>query len=109
MPTYREIANPTRLKATDVTTVELSQIVEPIQSAIGTNLSADRGPTQLDLRYLPDKTVVTAAGGPDGARHWSFIGAVSPQDALAHFIANFAPADEERSAGGDAPNPEQEA
>jgi hypothetical protein len=93
MTEFRAVANPARLKATAVTAEELAEITQPILSAIGTNIAPDRGPTQLDLRYLPDRTVVTAAGGPDGPSHWSFSGAVSPQDALKHFEANFAPAE----------------
>jgi hypothetical protein len=92
MTPYRSIANPARLKATTLTGDELASVGEPVQSAIGTNIAPERGPTQLDLRYCADRTIVTAAGGPDGPAHWSLSGAVSPQDALAHFEANFAPA-----------------
>lgn len=84
---YRDIEEPQALTATEVAEQDIALFDAGADAAVGTDLTADRGATVLEIRYRDERTFVSAAE-VSGQRRWCFSGRVSPLDCRTHYLAN---------------------
>lgn len=90
MPDYRIIASPGALKGVVISADE-EGLKNGADAAIGLDTPPDQPDAQLDIRYRGGNTFVSLAVEDEGRRvpreHWRFIGAISPEDCRANWMA----------------------
>jgi hypothetical protein len=84
MPEYREVRRPSQLSTRALTDAESEILNGGAAAAIGLGLES---PSQLEIAYTSDRTLVRPVNAPSDLPSFSFAGHVSPFDARAWVLA----------------------
>jgi hypothetical protein len=90
MPDYRVVKHPARLKAIDLLDSDEPVAVGAGLHAAGMGLKGE--PSQLDIVYRDDRTLVFPVNPPKGVKPWAFKGIISSADCVTWLRASLSTA-----------------